>query len=127
MAAPVVDALGNRHGVPSRDPCRLCRAAFRLAAGDPGVDQDHAGAGDAVQRWRDGRGPPAQAEQLVPVTALIALLGGVRATVFAGLMLAALGRSEEHTSELQSLMRTSSAVLCLTKQHKSNAAPPRHN
>src|SRR3546814_12655324 len=91
MAAPVVDALGNRHGVPGRDPCRLCRAAFRLAAGDPGVDQDHAGAGDAVQRWRDGRGSPAQAEQLVPVTALIALLGGVRATVFAGLMLAALG------------------------------------
>src|SRR3546814_219361 len=87
MAAPVVDALGNRHGVPGRDPCRLCRAAFRLAAGDPGVDQDHAGAGDAVQRWRDGRGSPAQAEQLVPVTALIALLGGVRATVFAGLML----------------------------------------
>src|SRR3546814_14110172 len=27
-------------------------------------------------------------------------------------------RSEEHTSELQSLMRTSSAVLCLKKQNK---------
>src|SRR3546814_8648408 len=27
-------------------------------------------------------------------------------------------RSEEHTSELQSLMRTSSAVLCLKKQKK---------
>src|SRR3546814_5733488 len=27
-------------------------------------------------------------------------------------------RSEEHTSELQSLMRTSSAVLCLQKQNK---------
>src|SRR3546814_10646389 len=27
-----------------------------------------------------------------------------------------LGRSEEHTSELQSLMRTSYAVFCLTKQ-----------
>src|SRR3546814_10366865 len=26
-------------------------------------------------------------------------------------------RSEEHTSELQSLMRTSYAVFCLTKQH----------
>src|SRR3546814_14706063 len=91
MAAPVVDALGNRHGVPGRDPCRLCRAAFRLAAGDPGVDQDHAGAGDAVQRWRDGRGSPAQAEQLVPVTALIALPAGVRAPVVAGLMLASLG------------------------------------
>src|SRR3546814_10255142 len=28
------------------------------------------------------------------------------------------GRSEEHTSELQSLMRTSYAVFCLTKKHK---------
>src|SRR3546814_17046527 len=79
LAAPVVDALGNRHGVPGRDPCRLCRAAFRLAAGDPGVDQDHAGAGDAVQR-----------------------------------------RSDEHTSELQSLMRTSYAVICWKKKKITN-------
>src|SRR3546814_6207463 len=28
------------------------------------------------------------------------------------------GRSEEHTSELQSLMRTSYAVFCLTKKNK---------
>src|SRR3546814_5934833 len=28
------------------------------------------------------------------------------------------GRSEEHTSELQSLMRNSYAVFCLKKQHK---------
>src|SRR3546814_8280463 len=28
-------------------------------------------------------------------------------------------RSEEHTSELQSLMRTSYAVFCLTKKHKN--------
>src|SRR3546814_7020944 len=32
----------------------------------------------------------------------------------------ALGRSEEHTSELQSLMRTSYAVFCLTKQTTQN-------
>src|SRR3546814_5608308 len=29
-------------------------------------------------------------------------------------------RSEEHTSELQSLMRTSYAVFCLKKQHTNN-------
>src|SRR3546814_8753599 len=29
-------------------------------------------------------------------------------------------RSEEHTSELQSLMRTSYAVFCLKKKHKNN-------
>src|SRR3546814_5397902 len=30
------------------------------------------------------------------------------------------GRSEEHTSELQSLMRTSYAVFCLQKKHNSS-------
>src|SRR3546814_1265183 len=30
-------------------------------------------------------------------------------------------RSEEHTSELQSLMRISYAVFCLTKKHKTNS------
>src|SRR3546814_10095038 len=34
--------------------------------------------------------------------------------------LAAHGRSEEHTSELQSLMRISYAVFCLTKKNKTN-------
>src|SRR3546814_3600361 len=32
----------------------------------------------------------------------------------------ALARSEEHTSELQSLMRISYAVFCLQKKHTSN-------
>src|SRR3546814_1330928 len=32
----------------------------------------------------------------------------------------ALGRSEEHTSELQSLMRISYAVFCLKKKHRKN-------
>src|SRR3546814_6606785 len=31
-------------------------------------------------------------------------------------------RSEEHTSELQSLMRLSYAVFCLTKKHKANSS-----
>src|SRR3546814_5981743 len=31
------------------------------------------------------------------------------------------GRSDEHTSELQSLMRHSSAVFCLTKKHTSKS------
>src|SRR3546814_3037139 len=37
----------------------------------------------------------------------------VRAALFAGAV-----RSEEHTSELQSLMRISYAVFCLTKKNK---------
>src|SRR3546814_8877590 len=32
----------------------------------------------------------------------------------------AVGRSEEHTSELQSLMRISYAVFCLKKKHKQD-------
>src|SRR3546814_4178788 len=34
------------------------------------------------------------------------------------------GRSEEHTSELQSLMRISYAVFCLKKKKKTNSAKP---
>src|SRR3546814_3595008 len=34
------------------------------------------------------------------------------------------GRSEEHTSDLQSLMRISSAVFCLKKQTPPNEHPP---
>src|SRR3546814_10889955 len=33
-------------------------------------------------------------------------------------------RSEEHTSELQSLMRISYAVFCLKKKNKKNTEPP---
>src|SRR3546814_6445667 len=36
-------------------------------------------------------------------------------------------RSEEHTSELQSLMRISYAVFCLTKQKQDNTHTPHHN
>src|SRR3546814_9905504 len=37
------------------------------------------------------------------------------------------GRSEEHTSELQSLMRISYAVFCLTKKkHKTQINPNKH-
>src|SRR3546814_3369634 len=36
-------------------------------------------------------------------------------------------RSEEHTSELQSLMRISYAVFCLKKKKKTNSKQPKHN
>src|SRR3546814_9203365 len=36
------------------------------------------------------------------------------------------GRSEEHTSELQSLMRISYAVFCLKKTNKSHHTPQHH-
>src|SRR3546814_3870933 len=36
------------------------------------------------------------------------------------------GRSEEHTSELQSLMRISYAVFCLKKKHKTSNTQDEH-
>src|SRR3546814_2581956 len=39
---------------------------------------------------------------------------------YAALLLEAVGRSEEHTSELQSLMRISYAVFCLKKNKQRN-------
>src|SRR3546814_2992408 len=55
---------------------------------------------------------------------LALLLGALSATGFAPLhlwpltLMALAGRSEEHTSELQSLMRISYAVICLKKKKK---------
>src|SRR3546814_1145511 len=60
---------------------------------------------------------------------LLGLSGGVDSSVVAALLHRALGerltcvfvdRSEEHTSELQSLMRISYAVFCLNKNNKTN-------
>src|SRR3546814_3342724 len=39
------------------------------------------------------------------------------------LLIGSCGRSEEHTSELQSLMRISYAVFCLKKKNKSTSKP----
>src|SRR3546814_6965873 len=56
------------------------------------------------------------------VGAVMAISGAVAASLadsqpIAVALLAALARSEEHTSELQSLMRTSYAVFCLKKKN----------
>src|SRR3546814_3313830 len=45
---------------------------------------------------------------------------GKTTTLYAGLRRLNDGRSEEHTSELQSLMRISYAVFCLKKKKKNN-------
>src|SRR3546814_8644691 len=45
--------------------------------------------------------------------------GAIRKTVRQVVGVAGLVRSEEHTSELQSLMRTSYAVFCLTKKTRN--------
>src|SRR3546814_9376432 len=59
-------------------------------------------------------------------TSNAAALGGVAALYFgiAELHPVMLPRSEEHTSELQSLMRTSYAVFCLQKKNQIIPMPP---
>src|SRR3546814_4749893 len=59
----------------------------------------------------------------VVATALPLVAGGPRRLVHALLSRAQKeGRSEEHTSELQSLMRNSYAVFCLKKKKKNRTA-----
>src|SRR3546814_2687972 len=47
----------------------------------------------------------------------------LRATLLAAILFGAFYRSEEHTSELQSLMRISYAVFCLKKQKSLKRSP----
>src|SRR3546814_3085372 len=53
--------------------------------------------------------------EITPVGLPMALAGGLYLFLVSGRLLG--GRSEEHTSELQSLMRISYAVFCLKKQN----------
>src|SRR3546814_5143533 len=70
------------------------------------------------------RRPPrsTRTDTLFPYTTLFRSLGPRWPVVFAGVMigLGSWARSEEHTSELQSLMRISYAVFCLKKKHTNN-------
>src|SRR3546814_1795848 len=49
---------------------------------------------------------------------------GIADTLAAGVLDADHARSEEHTSELQSLMRISYAVFCLKKKHHTHESLP---
>src|SRR3546814_10197353 len=74
-----------------------------------------AGADPEAQRHRSGRGNALGDDPLAGIQ--------LRKNVFlhGPIVLAAAYRSEEHTSELQSLMRISYAVFCLKKkQHNTN-------
>src|SRR3546814_7440093 len=81
------------------------------------------GAADRAVRFRqfsgDGQIHPARRGRrmstgLAWVDVIVAVL-----LVLSGLLVLISARSEEHTSELQSLMRISYAVFCLKKKHKS--------
>src|SRR3546814_1292058 len=69
-----------------------------------------------IRRTRDHRFNKSQTSLLVPgfpAGPILQASGSFRATTW--------NRSEEHTSELQSLMRITYAVFCLKKKTKQNA------
>src|SRR3546814_9777007 len=72
---------------------------------------DHAVA--HVQQDHDPQRPPIAGRDVGEVLRQIIIIVAIRGL---GTSLRRIGRSEEHTSELQSLMRISYAVFCLNKQ-----------
>src|SRR3546814_982202 len=72
-----------------------------------------------MSRWL---GPIAGIAAGLGIAALLSHLGlsGAFAEFLSSMLLIGLVRSEEHTSELQSLMRISYAVFCLKKKKKTN-------
>src|SRR3546814_6348929 len=73
--------------------------------------ENHRLFGPMLHNWRNGKVIPRRAKVGATTSMLLC----------AGLMLVLLDRSEEHTSELQSLMRISYAVFCLKKKkHKKH-------
>src|SRR3546814_3155613 len=105
----------NRRQHGHRYYCPISRRAMR-----------HAGAGPELSRCTSlklkcgvSAAPPASAS----ITALPIASSGWLTVVRGGQAVrpAGVSRSEEHTSELQSLMRISYAVFCLKKKNKKSA------
>src|SRR3546814_6977394 len=71
---------------------------------------------------RDLTGPDFAADRRRGIPAVAAAIGKARFHAIGHFGIEADGRSEEHTSELQSLMRKSYAVFCLKKKKSSIAS-----
>src|SRR3546814_3203355 len=89
-------------------------AAFEDVGPDSEVVFRNAGSADHVQSFRYGQAVALVGKAVFGVAAAWGQ-GADLVTNFMILHVGAYGRSEEHTSELQSLMRISYAVSCLTK------------
>src|SRR3546814_6483363 len=101
---------------PSRTTTAFCAARTWLM---PPVDPSH------VKRARFASAPP----PLVRVNAASSPTPPFSTSRAPSLsvMMVAVTRSEEHTSELQSLMRISYAVFCLKKKNQQNSKSNHHN
>src|SRR3546814_10541881 len=100
------------HGLPGRDPGNdslKCRDDS-LECGARCVRQGR------TRRWLRPLDGTRMSAEGATATREMATRGETMRTAILALILAAFGRSEEHTSELQSLMRISYAVFCLKKK-----------
>src|SRR3546814_2270917 len=61
--------------------------------------------------------PPAKRGQAIALLAMVTVVAPIAGPILGGWITENYSRSEEHTSELQSLMRISYAVFCLKKTH----------
>src|SRR3546814_1394243 len=98
----------------------VCSSDLRAIVGRrhhrPGADPRRAGTGLYHNAERPGQGPRVRRVQDV-MTMLQSLLIANRGEIACRIIRT---RSEEHTSELQSLMRISYAVFCLKKKNQIN-------
>src|SRR3546814_7031805 len=81
---------------------------------------------EAAHRFRDGAYPDPSAVPVDETVDLVIVGGGFSGMTAAYEFSKRAGRSEEHTSELQSLMRISYAVFCLKKKTNHTTTHRRH-
>src|SRR3546814_7879872 len=137
-------------------PCRRCRSVFRLARLDRGVGIDRRGAwrqgrlvgdvggfggrgialgrcvgcrhfGGGGRRQRQVRALLVQIEDQIGAILRVGKPGKGHLGAVGELARAREPRSEEHTSELQSLMRNSYAVFCLKKKNTPRKTEQKQN
>src|SRR3546814_2019229 len=118
MALATIDAAGRADLSPKGDPA----GAMAHIAGDQLWFADRPGNRRADSFRNIIAQPLIAAALLIPGSSHIAIIRGT-----AMLTDDATARSEEHTSELQSLMRISYAVFCLKKKHTHSTSSHQHN
>src|SRR3546814_4734197 len=117
-AAATAPQVGGERGSEARSPCRHA-AWLSLSAASCKAEGRRAG-GRMRRPARRSLTVTARSERFMVWQFSTASLPQPSASSFKSVALLSWSRSEEHTSELQSLMRISYAVFCLKKKKKHN-------
>src|SRR3546814_1614536 len=102
---------------------RLVGDEAQVELGDRAAGQDRLPAGAGVTRdeaFDIDRRFLRETGQRILIRQIVDPVGGAERLLLRRFVARLCGRSEEHTSELQSLMRISYAVFCLKKKKKKN-------